>query len=150
MMTHQSQSGLRRSADEKGSRLLPVALKLDAVASGALGILSLAAGPLLRDLLGAPLALLWPAGLFLVVYAAAIWTIASRPGISRSAAASVVALNLLWVVVSIMAVAAGWLSLTALGTAFVLVQAAAVALFAELQVLGLRRSRPATGLASHG
>ena len=39
---------------------------------------------------------------------------------------------------------AGWLPLTALGVAFVLAQAAAVALFATLQVAGLRRLRTAT------
>lgn len=134
-----------QSNGEHRGRLLRLALKLDAVASGGLGVLSLAAAPLLENLLGTPPALLWPVGLFLVGYAAAIWIAASRPNVSRPTAWAVVVLNLLWVVGSVVAVAAGWLTLTILGTAFVLAQAAAVALFADLQFLGLRRARTTAG-----
>ena len=141
MTTYHVQAGLPAAAEER-IHLLRLALKLDAAASGALGVLALAAGPLLDDLLDAPLALLWPTGLFLVAYAAAIWTAASRPAVSRPAARSVVMLNLLWVVASVVTVVAGWFSLNGLGTAFVLAQAAAVALFAGLQFLGLRHSQP--------
>jgi len=49
-----------------------------------------------------------------------------------------------WPPASIAAVAAGWLVLTAAGTALVLAQAFAVALFAELQIFGLRRAQPVT------
>jgi hypothetical protein len=42
-------------------------------------------------------------------------------------------------------VATGLFSLTALGVSFVLVQAAAVALFAVVQFAGLRRSESTTG-----
>ncbi|MDQ3222974.1 MAG: hypothetical protein M3Q75_05805 [Gemmatimonadota bacterium] len=54
----------------------------------------------------------------------------------------VVAINLVWVLGSVALVVAGRFPLTVLGLAFVLAQAAAVALFAALQFLGLRRSRP--------
>jgi hypothetical protein len=57
----------------------------------------------------------------------------------------VVAANLLWVLGSVALVVTGWWPLTALGVAFVLAQGAAVFLFADLQFLGMRRSRPATG-----
>ena len=124
-------------------RLLRLALKLDAVASGTLGGLALVAGPLLDGLLGVPTALLQAVGLFLAAYAAALWIVASRPGVSRSAAWTVVALNLLWAAASVAVLANGWLPLTGLGTAFVLLQAGAVALFADLQIIGLRRARPA-------
>jgi hypothetical protein len=56
--------------------LLDLLLKIDAVASGALGVLSLAASPTLDDLLETPLALLVPVGAFLVVWAAALWILA--------------------------------------------------------------------------
>jgi hypothetical protein len=57
--------------------LLHLVLKIDAVASGALGVLSLAASPTLDDLLEkTPLALLVPVGAFLVVWAAALWILA--------------------------------------------------------------------------
>ena len=52
--------------------------------------------------------------------------------------------NLLWVAASAVAVAAGWWSPTALGTGIVIAQAAAVALFAALQLTGLRWVHPAS------
>ncbi len=141
-MTAYAQSNLRASPGEDRHRRLRLALKLDAAVSGAFGVLILAAGSMIEDMLGAPLALLWSAGLFTVVYAVFVWTAASGAGVSRPAAWSVVAGNLLWVLGSVVVVAAGWFPLTALGTAFVLAQAAVVALLADLQFFGLRRARP--------
>jgi hypothetical protein len=115
-------------------------LKLDAVATGAVGLLSVAAGPMLDDLLGIPLALLVPVGLFLVAYAAAIWIVATRRRVSRLAVWAAVAINLIYVVDCLVVVAASWLPLTALGTAFVLFQAAAVTLFAAAQFYALRKA----------
>lgn len=145
MTTVLDRAGRADAASVDRGDLLRLALKLDAVASGALGALLLAAEPILDDLLGAPPALSSPVGLVLVAYAAAVWFVGSRQAISRSAAWTVVGANLIWAVGSVVAVAAGWLPLTALGTAFVLAQAAAVALFAALQFVGLRRARPAEG-----
>ena len=51
------------------------------------------------------------------------------------------AINALWVLASVAVVAAGLFSLTALGVLLVIIQAAAVALFAVLQSVGLRRSQ---------
>ena len=120
-------------------RLLRRSLLLDAVASGAMGVLLAAGGALLDDPLGIPAAVLVPVGGFLLAYAAGLWLLGSRPRPSRPAVRMVVAGNLLWVV----AVVAGWWSPTGAGTAFLLLQAAAVAVFAELQVTGLRRARSA-------
>jgi hypothetical protein len=149
MTTHQTRTGFGRSANENRDGLLRLALKLDAVASGALGVLILlAAGTMVGDgrpfvfLLGTPLALLVPAGLFLVAYAAFVWTVGTRGRTNRTAAWSVVAVNVLWVLASVALLVAGWFPLTALGVAFVLAQAAAVALFAALQLLGLQRNQP--------
>lgn len=136
-----TQPGPARTGATDRSGLLRLALKLDAVATGALAVLGLAAAPLLESLLGTPASLLYPIGLFLLVYAAAVGIIGTRPQISRSAAWSVVALNSLWVVASVATVLAGWLPLTTLGTATVLLQAVAVLAFADLQYLGLRRAR---------
>jgi hypothetical protein len=123
-------------------RLLRRSLLLDAAASGALGVLLAAGGAVLDGPLGIPAAVLVPVGGFLVLYAAALWLLGSRPRLSRPAVKVVVAGNLVWVAASIMAAAAGWWSPTTLGTVLVVAQAAAVALFAELQVTGLRRARP--------
>jgi hypothetical protein len=120
-------------------RLLRLALRLDAVASGALALLALAAAPLLDALLGVPAALLYPVGAGLLVWAAGLGLAAARPAVSRPVVRGVIALNVLWVAASAAAVLAGWLPLTALGTAFVAVQAIAVAAFADLQLVGLRR-----------
>ncbi len=143
MTTHQTQHGLRSRAGEDPNGLLRLALKLDAVASGALGTLLLVTATVLDDLLGIPLALLVPVGLFLLAYAAFVWIVGTRRRINRTAAWTVVALNLVWVADSVVVVLAGPLPLTGLGVIFILAQAVAVLLFADLQFLGLRRARRA-------
>ena len=114
-------------------------------------LLLLAAGLVIGDqrpfalLLGTPTALLVPVGLFLVAFAAFVWVVGTRNRINSTAAWAVLASNALWVLASVVLLVAGWFPLTTLGVAFVLVQAAVVALFADLQFLGLRRSRPVAG-----
>ena len=120
--------------------LLRLALRLDAVASGALGLLGAVAAAVLEGLLGVPATVLLPLGILLVVYAAAVWLAGARPPAHRFAVRTIVGLNALWVVASLAAVVPGLLPLTPLGVAFVLLQAGAVAIFAELQIIGLRRS----------
>ncbi|WP_226363534.1 hypothetical protein [Pseudonocardia abyssalis] len=120
---------------------LRLALRIDAAASGALGVLSLAAAPLLVDVLGPPAPVLVGVGAFLVVFAAGLLVLASRRSIPRPAAWTVVLGNAGWVVASVLAVVLGGEALTGLGVAVVLVQAVAVAVFADLQWLGLRRMR---------
>lgn len=140
MTTNQTRSSAVRTADAESDGLLRLVLKLDAIATGAVGILSLVAGPALDGLLGIPTSLLMPVGLFLIVYAAAIWVVATRPRVSRPVAWTAVAINVVYAVDAIVAVVSGWFALTVLGTAFVLLQAAAVALFAAAQFYALRRS----------
>jgi hypothetical protein len=126
-------------------RPLRLALRLDAAASGVLGVLLAAGGALLDDLLGIPAAVLVPVGAFLVLYAVGLWLVGSRPRVSRPAVWVVVAGNLGWAAASVLAAAAGWWSPTTAGTVVVLLQAAAVVGFAGLQLSGLRRTRPAAG-----
>jgi hypothetical protein len=140
MTTHQTQSRLDRSVEEDRDGFVRLVLKLDAVATGAVGLLSMAAGPILDDLLGIPLTLLVPVGLFLVAYAAVIWIVATRRRVSRSAVWGAFAINLMYTMECVVVVAASWLPLTALGTAFVLFQAAAVTLFAAAQFYALRKA----------
>jgi hypothetical protein len=124
-----------------GGHLLRFALRLDAAGSGALGVVGIAAVPLLTDLLGVPADVLRGTGAFLVAYAVALVVLAAMRSIPRPAAWTVVVGNLAWSAGSIAAVVAAGDSLTALGMGVVLVQAAAVAVFAELQWMGLRRAR---------
>jgi hypothetical protein len=131
----------RIAAVRDGGRFLRFALRLDAAASAALGLLGLAATAPLTGLLGTTTGALLGTGAFLVGYALLLLLIAARQPIPRSAAWAVVLGNVLWVLSSIGAVVAGRDSLTALGVTVVLAQAAAVAVFADLQWLGLRRAR---------
>lgn len=140
MTTHETRTGFGRYTNENRDGLLRLVLKLDAVASGALGALSVAASLVMDDLLSTLLALLVLVGAFLVIWAAALWVLASRPQISRTALWSVIGLNLLYAAGAIVVAMVGWFPLSALGTAFVLTQAAAVALVAAAQVYALRRA----------
>ncbi len=127
----------RRSS---GTTLLRRALQLDGAASGLMGLGFLAAGGVLDEVLGLPATFLWPVGAFLVVYAAALFFISSRPVINRVAAWVVAVGNVVWTVDSILLLATGWYDVTILGEIVVIGQAAAVLGFATAQYLGLRRS----------
>jgi hypothetical protein len=121
--------------------LLRLALRLDALASGTLGLVALPGAAALAEPLGLPTALLVPVGIFLLVYATALWLLASRPRINRRAAGVVVVGNLVWAADSVGLLLGDWLSPTTLGVAVIAAQAAAVAGFAVLQWAGLRRER---------
>lgn len=117
------------------------ALWLDAVVSGAFAVLGLVATGWLSDQFGLPEGLLRGASLLMVPWVAALVTVATRAAISSAAVNGIIAFNLLWVVASIGLLLSGAVSPTALGTGFVLVQAAGVLLFAALQYVGSRRER---------
>ena len=134
--------GLARWANEDRSGLLRLVLKLDAAACGALGVASLAGARVLDDLLGVPVVPLASVGVFLVAWAVVLWAISSRPRLSKTAAWVVIVFNLAWTVDSAVVLAAGWFPLTAVGVAFVLVQAAAVVIIAAAQFYALKRAYP--------
>jgi hypothetical protein len=131
-------SALPRSPD--ASRRVRLAVRLDAAVTGAFGALVGAASPLLDGWLGLDTALLLALGVLLIGYALALeLVVARRP--SPALVWAVIALNMAWVVASVVAVVTDALTLTTLGTVFVLAQAAAVALIVDLQYLALRRAR---------
>lgn len=120
--------------------LLRLALLGDAAASGATGLLlTTAAGPL-GPLLDLPEPLMRGAGLVLLPYAALVAWLGSRLALRRNVVRAIVAANLLWAVDSFLLLALGSISPTALGVAFVLVQALVVLGFATAQGLALRRA----------
>jgi len=94
---------------------------------------------MLEGLLGLPTALMREAGLLLVPYVAFVALVGTREHISRPAVQTTIALNVIWTVCSIGLLATDYMAPSALGYAFVVGQAAVVALFAELQLIGLRR-----------
>ncbi|MET0338505.1 MAG: hypothetical protein ABW063_12190 [Caulobacter sp.] len=123
------------------SPFLRKVLALDALASGATGVLLAVAADPLSGLLGLSPALMRSAGLFLVPYALLVAWMASRTTLPRSAVWAVVAVNTLWAVESVTLVAAGWVQPSILGMFFICAQAAVVALFGLLQFAALRQYR---------
>lgn len=119
-------------------------LLIDALVSGATGILLFAAAPLLESLLQLPEMLLRPAGLFLIPYGALVAYIATRVNPPRWAAWAVVLVNALWAIDSFLLLVSGWVNPNTLGVAFVIAQAVVVAAFAIMQAIGLRQQVRAT------
>lgn len=121
------------------ARLLRITLRVDAAASGVSGAGLLALPGLHEDLFGFPAALALPTGLFLLLFAVALWVTAARRTINPRAVAAIIALNGLWVAGSVVVIVTGLPPLTTLGIGYVALQAVAVAVFAELEFVGLRR-----------
>ena len=123
------------------SRLLRRAIQLDALATAAMAALLIAAAAPLSQWLQLPQNLLLGAGLLLVPYVAFRGWLLSRERISNAQAWAVIAINACWTIDSAILLLSGWVAPNALGMAFVIVQALAVAAFAELQYFGLRRQQ---------
>ncbi len=123
---------------------LRFALLADAVASGATGLMMITGADLLTGLLGLPVSVMRTAGLVLVPYVAFVAFIGTRLTISHGAVKAIAAMNIAWVLASVGLLAGGFVAPTALGYAFVIAQAVVVGVFAELQIIGLRRERAAT------
>jgi hypothetical protein len=105
------------------------------VASGLL--LLLGAGPL-EPLLGLPVLLLRYAGAMLVVFALLLASLLARSVLPRGWVAAVIVGNAAWALASFVLLLSGWVAPTALGYAFVIAQALAVIVLAELEYLGLK------------
>lgn len=130
-------STVQPAADAK---LLRFALKQDAIGSGANGVVYVVAAAIFGEMFGLPAAFLYPIGVFLVAWAAALLFLAARETVSRAAVGTVMAVNVAWVAASVELLVAGWFPLTGLGTALVILQAVAVAGFTVLQFAGLRKT----------
>jgi len=117
-------------------RFLRTVLIIDAATCVATGALMSLGATALAGLTRLPETLLFGAGLSLFPIAAFIALVASRP--SAAGVWVVVLGNVGWVIGSLLLLAAGPAP-NALGIAFVIVQAIAVAMLAELEVIGLKR-----------
>jgi hypothetical protein len=114
-------------------------LTLDAVTSGAMGLMLIAGAGLLGPMLNLPVPLLRGVGLSLIPFVALVAYAATRSPASRSIALTVAVLNAVWVVASIGLLMSGLVAPNILGTVFVAAQAVVVGIFAELQIIGARR-----------
>ncbi|MFJ3582601.1 hypothetical protein ACIPPS_10245 [Streptomyces sp. NPDC090127] len=112
-------------------------LALDAVVTGANGLAYLAASGPLGELFGVDPAVLLELGVFLAVYAVGVAWVARRAEPPALGVKLVVDINVLWTVLSVVALVA-WLEPTTAGVVWTLVQAATVGGFAALQWSALR------------
>lgn len=119
------------------SLFLRRALLADALASAGTGALMALGAGLLTGMLGLPEMLLREAGIFLLPYAAFVGWLGTRARLPETIVWVVIVGNALWTAASIILFV--WTAPTALGYAFVLGQAVVVAIFAELQYMGLKR-----------
>ncbi|MGA2128631.1 MAG: hypothetical protein ABSG76_21070 [Xanthobacteraceae bacterium] len=127
-MTHDPSQWLRR------------VLLVDAATSGAMGLLLVVAANLLAPLLGLPAALLDYAGLSLIPFAALVCWVATRQQLPRPGVWAIIACNAVWSADSILLLLSGYVAPTGLGATFVVAQALVVAILAELEYVGLRRT----------
>ena len=118
---------------------LGLALRLDAVVTGANGLAYLVAAGPLSDLLGLDASFLRGIGLFLLAFTAFLWRVSARTAPAAGAVLAVVAVNVAWVLGSLALAALGHGSPSTAGTVWAVLQAAVVGVFAELQILALRR-----------
>ncbi len=127
------------------SRFLRLALLADAIASGATGLQMTLLSGTLAALLNLPEDLLFDAGIVLLPYAAFVGYLSRRETLPRWIVFAVIVCNVLWAADSLILAFSGWIAPNAFGYAFIIFQALVVAVFAELQYIGLRRSAAAVG-----
>ncbi len=118
------------------------ALLIDAGISSATGLIMFGGASFLTRLLIIPEALLRSAGLALLPFAVFVAVVATREQVPSAAVWIVIVINVLWTIGSVALLLSGAVTPSLLGYVFVLFQASAVAVFAALHVLGLRRSQP--------
>ncbi|ABG94057.1 MULTISPECIES: hypothetical protein [Rhodococcus] len=112
---------------------LRLALRVDAVVTGANGVAYLAAATVLDDVLGPTAGFLRAIGVFLLVFTAGVWAVSVPDRPSRAAVEAVVVANVVWVGASVALVLTEWQHLTTVGVVWVLLQAVVVGAFAAAQ-----------------
>jgi hypothetical protein len=125
------------------SLFLRRAIQGDAVITGAMAVLLVAAAGFLGPLTDLPESFLRQIGIFLIVYAALVGLLGTRELMPKLAVWAVIAANAIWTIDSIALLFTGWVQPNLLGQAFVVAQALSVAVIAELQYIGLTRSETA-------
>jgi hypothetical protein len=129
------------------SQFLRRALLADAIFSGIAAVLLTLDATALAPLLELPEVLLRETGLFLIAYTALVGWLAARASVSKALVVLVIAGNAAWTIGSIALLFSGTVTPNLLGEAFVVAQAIATGVFAELQYIGLRRSGGAVATA---
>ena len=112
----------------------------DAAVSGAAAAVMLLGGAWLQALLQLPAWLMWSGGVTLAAYAAFVTWMSGRERLPRGLVWATLTINLVWAIDCAALAFSGWLSPSLFGQVFLLAQAAAVLIFAELQFVCLRRA----------
>ena len=120
--------------------LLRRALVIDALVSGATGLLLVIAGGWLASVLDVPEPLLRYSGIVLLPFAIIVALVARRDAVARAHVVAIIVVNIAWVAGSAWLVLGDRIQPNALGYAFIVMQAIAVAAFAEFQYVALRRA----------
>ena len=115
-------------------------LLADAVVSGAAGLAMIGGADFTHGLLGLPSPLLFWAGVALVPFVTLLALIVRVGHAPSPLIAGIIVTNFAWVVGSLFVAFGPAFAPTLVGQAFVVAQAAIVAVFAELQIMGLRRA----------
>jgi hypothetical protein len=120
--------------------LLRIALGADAATSGASGLLLVAASGAVAQATALPAPLLLACGLFFLPYAALLAWLATRASVPRGLVSLLAGGNLAWAIACVAVPLLGLLVPSGLGIAFLAAQALAVAIFAAMYAVALRRA----------
>lgn len=121
-------------------------LVLDAVSCAGMGLLLMTFSGWLSGVLHLPVALLQQASIVLLPFAVLLAFLSTRARLPRAAVSAVIVANAIWALDSIVLLFTGWVQPSLLGYLFVAGQAAFVAVLAELEYIGLRKSVAVTPL----
>jgi hypothetical protein len=124
----------------KASTFLRRALLADAVFSGVAAVGLAFGASAFAPLFQLPEALLRETGLFLIAYTALVGWLAARSSVPKVLVLVVIAGNAAWTLGSIALLFSGAVAPNLLGQVFIVAQAIATGVFAELQFIGLRKN----------
>ncbi|MUL66685.1 hypothetical protein BOO86_19590 [Mycobacterium sp. CBMA 234] len=123
----------------RSDRLLRLALRADALISGATGVIVAAAAGAVASESGIPQSAVYVLAAVLVVYGAVVYGLSTMAAIRRPGIAVAIA-NVVFTVAAVLAVVDNVWPLTATGVALMFVSAAYTLVMADLQYLGIRRA----------
>ena len=119
---------------------LRFAMRLDAVATGIVGVVGLAVAPWLAKVSGTTPAFEYSMGIFFVVYGVAVFALSRMRHVRIPGIAAAVG-NLVYTALAVLVVLAGIWPLTTTGVALTLGSGVYTLVMADLQYIGLRRMR---------
>ncbi|MUL45801.1 hypothetical protein FZI85_23350 [Mycobacterium sp. CBMA293] len=123
----------------RSDRLLRLALRADALISGATGVIVAAAAGAVASESGIPQSAVYVLAAVLVVYGVVVYGLSTMAAIRRPGIAVAIA-NVVFTVAAVLAVVDNVWPLTATGVALMFVSAAYTLVMADLQYLGIRRA----------